>query len=217
LQKNPRPNNYKIFAKARIGRRTVRKEAEQGTLEYMEPKDIYNLIVTGPAWPYKTRRQFYQTRDRALPALLYLTSGRVNEVLRVHSGQFHLDEEDPDFMVLRGFYVSKRKEGRPHPILDIPLPLVGSLAPLTQLVVGYLELLPQGERLFNFGRSRALAIVKHLTGRFCHWFRAQSLSYQVNLLRSTVAVAQQRGVENPSTLAHYYRGNWRQFRAELKK
>ena len=45
--------------------------------------------------------------------------------------------------------------------------------------------------------------------------RAQSLSYQVNLLRSTVAVAKQRGIENPATLAHYYRGDWRQFKEEL--
>jgi hypothetical protein len=54
-------------------------------------------------------------------------------------------------------------------------------------------------------------------GWFCHWFRAQSLSYQVNLIRSTVAVARQRGVENPVILMKYYRGDWKLFKDELKQ
>ena len=42
-----------------------------------------------------------------------------------------------------------------------------------------------------------------------------SLSYHVNLIRSTIAVAKQRGVENPATLAHYYRDDWKLYRDEL--
>jgi hypothetical protein len=54
-------------------------------------------------------------------------------------------------------------------------------------------------------------------GWFCHLFRAQSLSYQVNLIRSTLAVARQREVENPVTLMKYYRGDWKLFKDELKQ
>jgi len=213
----PTPSNFEIFAEAGARRRTIRKAKESGELEYMRPSDIYLMIVRGPDWPYKTKTHFYHTRDRALLALLYLSSGRINEVLRLRAGQFQPDEEDHDILLIHGFYVSKRKEGKPHPILDIPLPRVGNLGHLTRLVEDYLELLEPEDKLFKFGRSRGLAIVKYKTGKFCHYFRAQSLSYFVNLLRSTVAVAQQRGVENPQTLAHYYHGNWRQFKNELKK
>jgi len=54
-------------------------------------------------------------------------------------------------------------------------------------------------------------------GYFNHLFRAQSFSYQINLVRSTIAVAKDRGIENPSTLAHYYTGSWREHAEDLKK
>ena len=36
-------------------------------------EQIYSLIVS-KAWPYKTEREFYQKRDRALMSLLFLTA-----------------------------------------------------------------------------------------------------------------------------------------------
>ena len=230
------------------GRRTARKDIRK--TDYLPPQKIYNLI-TEQEWPYKggkfkTKGAEYgcrrlHSRDRALMALLYLTSGRILEVLQLIKNQFRVDKEDKDFLVIIGFWVSKRmddhvrkvpvwieKEKRyvaverhipasEHPEPDIPLPRVGQLAPLTKLVEDYLEYLDQDEQLFTFGESRAWTIVNYITGKWNHWFRAQSLSFQVNLLRSTIAVAKQRGISNPSTIEHYYVSDWKQFKDEFKK
>jgi len=169
-------------------------------------------------------RDKLHARDRALLALIYLTSGRINEVLKIIKDQFREMKElsyypnpDPDVLVLRNFWVSKRKKGKRHPTLDLPLPRVGTFGPFTQLVEEYLEYLKKGEKLFPFGTSRAWVIVNHITGKWNHYFRAQSLSYQVNRIGSAMRVAKQRGVENPTTIAHYYKGNWLVDKEELKK
>lgn len=205
-------------------RRTLRKLRENNEIRYREPR-VMLQIIQRDTWPYKRKPDFYHKRDLALAALLYLSSGRINEVLRLKADQFSVLEDDPDFMVINNFYVSKRKEGKTHPILEIPLPLKGKLAPFTRIVCDYLGLLGSDDKLFRFGRGRAWAIIRCITndpgneniGWFCHWFRAQSLSYQVSVIRSTVAVANQRGVENPATLKHYDQGTWRQYKDELKK
>jgi hypothetical protein len=177
-------------------------------------------------WPYKTRTDFYRGRDLALASLLYLTSGRINEVLRLTKDQFREDEDDKDFLVCHDFWVSKRMSGVTHPTPQIPLPRVGKLAPFTRIVETYLGLLEENDaKLFSFGEGRAWSIIDCITndpdteerGVWNHWFRAQSLSYHVNLLRSTIVVAKTRGIENPQTLAHYYTGEWRQHKEDLKK
>ncbi len=221
------------------GRRTILKDV----IEYLSPEEILEKI-TRKEWPYKRNITFYVTRDRALLALLYLTSGRINEVLRLSKGQFKEDEEDPDFLVVNNFWVSKRWKGgmrkkrKPifegdtitgytiieeyvppsrHPIIPIPLPRVGRLAPFTKMVEEYLGIM-EDDRLFKFGSSRALQIVEHITGMWCHWFRDQSLSYFVNTIRGTIlSVARQRGKETDQTLDHYYRGGREQHKEDLKK
>lgn len=202
------------------GRRTWHKASKR----YYDPEGIYQIIHRN-AWPYKTRVDYYRLRDLALASLLYLTSGRINEVLRLVKHQFREDEEDPDFLVCHNFWVSKRKAGVEHPTPDIPLPRVGRLAPFTEIVEAYLAFIDDEERLFKFSRARAFQITRHITsdpenqqpGKWNHWFRAQSLSYQVNLLRSTILVASDRGVKNPQTLAHYYTGQWKEHKEEMKK
>jgi len=74
----------------------------------LNPKQVYNLI-TGKAYPYAWSRSFYQARDRALLALLYLTGGRISEVLRLRKSQFDFDL-DPNFVVIRDMVVVKRKK-----------------------------------------------------------------------------------------------------------
>ncbi|MFH0850416.1 MAG: hypothetical protein V1924_05695 [Candidatus Bathyarchaeota archaeon] len=75
-------------------------------------------------------------------------------MLRLHKSQIEHDPDDPDMMIVRPFYASKRKEGKDHPTPDIPLPLVGSQAPFTKHVLDYIELLDQDDRLFKFSRTR---------------------------------------------------------------
>lgn len=206
-------------------KRTLQKLREANELQYKKPREILRIIQHNK-WPYRTNQDFYHKRDLALASLLYLSSARVGEVLRLKASQFSIDESDPDFMIIQNFYVSKRKEGKIHPILEIPLPLKGSLAPFTKLVREYLKLLGPEDKLFTFSRHRAWAIIRYITndpgveenpGWFCHWFRAQSLSYQVQLIRSTISVSSQRGIENPATLKHYDSGDWRQYKDELKQ
>lgn len=221
----PISRDYEYLSKYGSKHRTLKKERELGNISYKSPAQIVTIIRHNK-WPYKSRkRDFYHTRDLALASLLFLTSGRVNEILRVTKDQFEEYEPDNEILLLSSFYVSKRKAGKSHPTPTIPLPRVGALGPLTGFVEDYLELLGPEDKLFRFSRARAWAIIRHITklpgakqpGMWCHWFRAQSLSYQVNLLRSTIAVAKQRGVENPGTLAHYYTGDWELFREELKR
>jgi len=220
----PISRDYEYLSRHGSKRRTLKKEKELGKLSYKSPTQIASIIRHNK-WPYKTRRDFYHTRDLALPSLVFLSSGRINEVLRVTKDQFEEYQFDPEILLLRSFYVSKRKKGKPHPFPTIPLPRVGVQGQLTRYVEDYLELLEPDEQLFKFSRARAWAIIRHITkkpgavgpGYWCHWFRAQSLSYHVNLIRSTIAVAKQRGVENPATLAHYYTGDWELFKDELKR
>lgn len=207
-----------------LDRRTLNKLRESNEIDYKNPSQMLRIIKHGQ-WEYKTDTDYYHKRDLALASLLYLTSGRINEVLRLKTSQFSMDETDPDFMIIQNFWVSKRKQGKTHPVLEIPLPLKGKLGPFTKHVREYLELLGPEDKLFTFSRHRAWAIIRHITndpgnsnpGWFCHWFRAQSLSYHVSVIRSTVAVANQRGVENPATLKHYDQGTWRQYKEELKR
>jgi hypothetical protein len=220
----PISRDYEYLSKYRLGRRTLKKEKKLGNISYKSPEQIA-AIIRYNKWPYRTRRDFYHTRDLALPSLLFLTSGRINEVLRVTKDQFKEYELDPDILLLRSFYVSKRQEGQDNPTPNIPLPRVGASSPLTRNVESYLEMLGSEDKLFKFSRARAWAIIRHITkrpgasspGYWCHWFRAQSLSHQVNLIRSTIAVAKQRGVANPATLAHYYTGDWKLFKDEIKR
>jgi len=224
LSKIPIPRHLENLSRPGSKRRTLKKEKELGNISYKSPTQIA-AIIRHNKWPYRTKRDFYHTRDLALPSLLFLTSGRINEVLRVSKDQFEEYKPDPEILLLRSFYVSKRKEGHDHPTPTIPLPRVGAMAQLTRHVENYLELLGPEDKLFKFSRARAWAIIRHITkkpgasspGVWCHWFRAQSLSYQVNLIRSTIAVAKQRGIENPATLAHYYTGDWELFKDELKR
>ena len=90
----------------------------------------------------------------------------------------------------------------------------------------YLAYFDKDEELFNFGTSRAWVITNHVTGgyedgkpigKWNHWFRAQSLSYLINLQNSAMRVAEQRGIENPNTIKEYYRGQWIVDRKVLKR
>lgn len=206
----------------------LRPKTRRRTLEdiqtYLTPTEVYELIIS-KEWQYKGGqfnrkgtqygRDKYHSRDKALLALLYLTSGRINEVLRVKKSQFfemedlpYYKEPDSNILILKDFFVSKRKKGKKNPILDLPLPRLGNLSPFTELVENYLIYLSRKKKLFKFSTSRAWTITNHITGKWNHYFRAQSLSYQVNLIGSALRVARQRGIANPTTIAHYYRGEW---------
>ena len=125
MSKIPITRHLENLSKHGIKHRTLKKEKELGNISYKSPGQIVQIINSN-TWPYRTRRDFYHARDLALSALLFLTSSRINEVLRVTKDQFKEYAPDPEILLLLSFYVSKRKAGADHPTPTIPLPRVGS-------------------------------------------------------------------------------------------
>ncbi len=197
----------------------VRKEKRtlKDIKRYEPPQKILRVIEESPVWHYKTDLEFHEKRDRALLALLYLTGGRVNEVLKVKKSLF--DFSDRDFIIIRDFEISKRKartlsrEGIPK--IDVALPRDGSLLNFTEIVMAYYRM--SDEKLFKFGRKRAWAIVNYMTGKWCHYFRSQRISDIINRIRSSDATSKILGIKNPQTISHYYKGTWEEYREELQK
>ena len=103
---------------------------------------------------------FTDVRHRALEdmrACIYLTCGRVTEVLSLKKSQFVMDE-DPDLIMVANMIVVKRKKKQrkgPSIRAEVQLPKEGQLAKFTKLVVDYLEVLPEDVKLFEFKRPRA--------------------------------------------------------------
>jgi len=240
-------------------RRTINKDCH----EFNTPEEILTLIKTNQ-WDYKggwfkdpEDIEKYHKRDRALMSLLFITSGRINEVLILTKSQFKEMKDMPEYeavadkkiLILSSFWVSKRRkthvkvrpkwnpvteqwetqkitvQAKPHPMIDIPLPREGMLAPFTEIIEEYLACLRKNDRLFHFKASRAWQIVFHcsggymdevLIGKWNHWFRSQSLSYFVRMIRNATAVAKTRGIENVQTISHYYKGDWLSNIKEIK-
>jgi len=198
----------------------VKRRTLEDIKEFLRPSQIYRLI-TAKAWPYKGDvrhgKDLYEARDKALLSLLYLTCGRITEVLSLRKSQFVFDE-DPDFIIVTNMIVVKRKkkQRKAPPIrAEVPLAREGPLAKFTELVEGYLRML-EGEdaRLFEFGRRRAWQIVKFITGKWCHFFRSQGESwygkiYDVFGLKEFVKVT------SIETLGDYVQAPWRQYRNKL--
>jgi len=193
----------------------IKRRTLEDIKEFLRPSQLHRLI-TSKTWPYKTRWDFYHARDRALMALLYLTCGRVTEVLSLKKSQFVLDA-DPDFVIIANMIVVKRekKQRRAPPIrAEVSLPKEGPLAKFTKLVVEYLKMLPEDAKLFEFKRRRAWQIVRHPTGKWCHYFRSQGESwygkiYDVFGLKEFVKVT------SIETLGDYVRAPWRQYRNRM--
>jgi integrase len=156
---------------------------------YPSPSELYQLITENTGWHYKTKSDFYHTRDRSLVALLYLAALRVSEALRIKKSQFH---ERKGYIHIRSIKLSKsRVEGQPRRIQyrDARLPLKGERAPLTELIMDYVALLEKDQRLYPWslkknkygqiaGCKRAWQIVKSLLPEFtCHWLRAFGEDY----------------------------------------
>jgi integrase len=201
----------------------VRRRTNEDIKERLSLKQIYSLI-TDKEWPYKQNIEFYHIRDRALMALLFLTAGRISEVLSLRKEQFDF-EADKNFIAIRNMILVKRlrtRRGKPvkhktAPIRDeVPLPLKGPLAKFTKLVLEYLKLLGEDAKLFTFGRRRAWQIVRHVTEKWCHWFRSQAESYYGKYVFNTpFALRDFVGVSDIESLGPYVKTQWRDYYARL--
>jgi integrase len=202
----------------------VKRRTNEDILERFGIEQILSLI-TSKAWPYKTQEDFYRARDKALMSLLFLTAGRISEVLSLTKVQFDF-EADKNFIIIRNMILVKRlkmRKGKPvkhktAPIRDeVPLPLRGPLARFTKLVMDYLSLMddPKAE-LFKFGRHRAWQIVNHITGEWCHWFRSQAESYYGKyVFTSAFALRDFVGVSDIESLGSYVKTQWKDYEDKL--
>lgn len=72
------------------------KEDTRRTLKFIEqyptPAQIYHDIIGSEGWGYKTNKDFYLKRDRALLSLLYVLALRISEALRLTQEQFIIGE-----------------------------------------------------------------------------------------------------------------------------
>ena len=176
-------------------------------------------MIQSKTWPYKTNMEFYKCRDRALISLLFLTCGRISEVLSLTKNQFVFDE-DPDFIIVKNMIVVKRKKKakrKRRSIRDeVPLPRAGPLAPFTRFVNEYLERLSNPEaNLFKFGRHRAWQIVHYITGKWCHYFRSQGESWYGKIFSNIFALKDFVGVVDTSTLSDYVKTDWKEYRDRM--
>lgn len=202
----------------------VRRRTNEDIKKRLGVEQIYNLI-TSKTWPYKEKREFYHIRDRALMSLLFLTAGRISEVLSLAKEQFDF-EADRNFIVIRNMILVKRlktRKGKPvrhrtAPIRDeVPLPLKGPLSKFTRLVQEYIDLMGEHkEKLFKFKRHRAWQIVNHATGQWCHWFRSQAESYYGKYVFNTpFALRDFVGVSDIESLGPYVKTQWRDYQDRL--
>ena len=202
----------------------VKRRTNEDIKERLGIRQIYDLI-TSNKWPYRTQLDFYHQRDKALMALLFLTAGRISEVLSLKKEQFDF-EADRNFIVIRNMILVKRlktRKGKPvrhrtAPIRDeVPLPLRGPLSRFTNLVQNYLNLIEDSkEKLFKFQRHRAWQIVNYVTGQWCHWFRSQAESYYGKYVFTTpFALRDFVGVSDIESLGPYVKTQWRDYQNKL--
>jgi len=187
-------------------------------VKFQRPSELLEMIES-KSWPYKTNQEFYECRDRALISLLYLTCGRVSEVLSLTKKQFVFDE-DPDFIIIKNMIVVKRKKRakrKRRSIRDeVPLPKAGSLGTFTKFVTEYLNRLKDAdEKLFTFGRHRAWQIVHFITGKWCHYFRSQGESWYGKIFSNIFALKDFVGVVDASTLSDYVKTDWKDYRDRI--
>jgi len=187
-------------------RRTL---ADKG--QRVEPEQILKWVKR-KQWPYTSRSEFYKLRDQALISLLYLMCGRVGEVLELTKEQF---ENQEHFLIVNDFRVEKNKV---NPIRDPwALPKRGRLAPFTAIIMEYLAILPDNrKKLFKFTRQRAHQIVKHITGKWNHWFRAMGEAYLMRyVFKEPVKCASALRLRRSDTLIEYVPYNWEDYAKQL--
>lgn len=179
--------------------------------EYYELETMVDIVKKAKPLPYVFEPR-KRDRDKALLALLTCTGLRISEALSVEVEQFNFDTAD--FVEIRRVKIKKRR--KETTFRNFPLPKVGQLAPLTQLVMNWYSQVKKGP-LFDIGRQRAWQIINDMTGKWCHFFRCQRISYLVNKFRDGTVAAKLQGIKKSSTIDHYYKGDWKFLKEELKE
>lgn len=196
-----------------LSRRTLR---DIEPIPFHEIEDMIYSLVINESWPYSIntgKAAFYHARDKALMSLCFLTMGRIHEVVKLHKRQFDYSN-DPEFLIIHDFNVGKRKEetikryGKTY--IDIPISKRSRFIPFIKDHLSNIE-----DLLFPFKRARAFQIIKHSTGKWCHWFRSVAQRFYVNKLENPMVVSSMFEVDI-NTIVKYYRGSWKDHKDKLR-
>jgi len=194
--------NWENYTRASV--KTVLRFVGWGTLMDLVRECENTPYKVSPVWPtdhpgVKEYREHLIQRDQALIAALFLTGGRVNEVVSLRKNNFNF-QEDPDAIIVTdmpkeksfrklGEYVENGKKRwitekvdatrRDFPILKNEA-LVPYLTSWLNQTEDYLFFSPQRNRN-HLTRIRAYQIVKNISNRvgeeiWPHWFRSQRAS-----------------------------------------
>jgi integrase len=163
--------------------------------DYCGDKFLEELTAKCDETAYKNKQDYFRKRDKALVAALFLTAGRVSEVLILKKNNFDLDNEEAkradaflvrDMVLLRRSTVKgkRRRVTRTFPIWHDE-PLVPYLSKWLPEIDGYL--FPSDKKKNrHMGRARVHQIVSDLGTRLdipvhinASWFRVQREYYLV--------------------------------------
>ena len=177
---------------------------------YPRPYQIFEKITKADPWPYKDNREFYVKRDRALVAITYLLAARISEVLRLKKNQI---SHDKNMLIVKEIKLSKSthkdKRRRVQFRQEAFLTLTGSRAPLTNLILAYLELIYyDDDLLFPFSTVRAWQIITHLTGEPPHYLRAYGENFLYDMWKQDLLAVADYIKVDPATLQQYIRRSY---------
>jgi integrase len=86
----------------------VKRRTLEDIKAHLGLQQIFNLI-NAKTWPYKTDMENLHRRDLCLMALLFLTAGRISEVLSLTKEQFDF-QADPNFTIIRNMLIFAKKK-----------------------------------------------------------------------------------------------------------
>lgn len=205
---------------------------------YPEPEELYQKIVESPGWLYKTRQDFFRTRDRSLCSLLYLGDLRIIELLPLTEGNF-VDKKD--HILVQDIRVGKKRASRVV-YRNAKLPLKGPRKCFTELILDYLKLLDPGARLFPWslerikipiansfyltaqgekkqryrttlvGTVRAWQIVNAVLPEYTqHWLRAFGYNFDYDAMHFDILAVSDKTKADPRSLQPYLRRRYEKY------
>lgn len=114
-------------------------------------------------------------RDKVLFCMLYLTAGRINEILKLTKGQLKIEQKHGrDFLVIYNVVTLKRHDNMLRRV-DI---LIDKERAYVEPILGFIAHLKDEEPLFYIKRARAWQII-HSFGTFPHFLRHTRLTHLV--------------------------------------
>jgi len=178
--------------------------------EYLTPRVLVQEVLGYKDLSWNKR---INLRNRALLCLFVLTGLRASELINLTKEQFDF-KEDPEFIVIKNIFVlKKRKE---TVLNDLAIAKSGGYSPLVKIVLEYLDTIKEG-KIFDISRPRAWQIITAMTGKWCHYYRSQRMSWLVNTLKGGASATGKIMKVTPSTVNHYYKSAWKNHKEELKE